>query len=139
MCIYIYIYIYICSRGPVAAGNHQKNNDGNHTQMFLATTETIQKPTTETINKHFPATTEIIKQPATETSPKHKRKRGIARYILKCWILLRRQNPPKSSDGNHKQRFPATTETIQKTNDGNHKQTFPAKTETINKKQRRKP
>ena len=49
------------SRGPVAAGNHQTNKDGNHKKTFLATTETIQKSTTETIKLGFPATTETIK------------------------------------------------------------------------------
>ena len=69
--VYIYIYIYILSssrkrpdhffygfhrrdsRGLVAAGNQQKTNDGNHKKAFLATTETINKPTTETIKNVF--------------------------------------------------------------------------------------
>ena len=70
VCIYIYIYIYIYiilssswkrpgvsiygfhrrnSRGPVAVGNHAKPTTETIQQTFLATSETINKPTTETI------------------------------------------------------------------------------------------
>ena len=40
-------------RGLVAAGNQIENTDGSHKQTFVATTETIKKPTTETITNNM--------------------------------------------------------------------------------------
>ena len=111
--------------------------------MFLATTETINTPTTETINKCFPATTETFKQPASETSPKNTNKNEESldtseNVESSCGGRIHQI----SSDGIHKTCFPATTEAInnqrrkpyknvscddgnlKQTNDGNRKQTL---------------
>ena len=120
----------------------------------------MEKPTTETIHFFLPRRKQYKQNQRRKPVLKTQKQRAIARYILKCWILLRRQNPPKSSDGNHKTKFSyhdgnhnkqkTTTETIKrkrnnscddgnhkkKTNDRNHKRKhwMMSTTETIKKK-----
>ena len=133
------------SRGPVAAGNHQKETTTQTIKKtFLATTETIKKPTTETITNVFLPRRNHQKNQRRKLDLKTPKTRN---HSIRSKVL----NPPATAESiEHlatetiQKRVPATTETIhektttetiknvschdgnhtQKNNDGNHKKCF---------------
>ena len=99
----------------------EKTNDGNHKNTFLATTETIEKPTTETIKKsvschdgnHFKKKKKKQRRKPVLNTQTTTRNRSIHSKIMDSPAAAESTKNP-GTETMKRTSFPATTETIKR-------------------------